>query len=1160
MVNKWNKEQLDAIFSRNANILVSAGAGSGKTAVLVQRIIEMICNKEDPIDINRLLVVTFTKKAAAEMKERITEELINRIQNDPDDNNLRRQFNLISRAKISTIHSFCLDIIRNNFNLAGLDPDFKIIDENLNKLLWQKAMEVTKEMMFSDDDLSSLFEYYGFGRNGEIIDEIISSMFYAYSTEPFPEKWIETSINMLSTDMIEDLPYIETILEISSIIIKGVISEIQNILLILETENSLERYIEIFEKAKDGLISVLSAFDKGFEHVHSTLSRFSFENLKRVSGDVNVEMKEYIKSVKAELSGRIRKLEKDYYSLTAEEIIVQNNGYAEIYIKIVKLFRIFIKNFNELKKIYNSIDYNDMERICLDLLIEEKDGEMIQSNTAKEIMSSIDEIFIDEYQDSNMMQDYILFSVSKCNNGVNNVFMVGDVKQSIYRFRLAMPEIFIKKYKEYEIEKESKKRKINLQANYRSRKEIIDYINELFSDIMTKNVGEIEYNIAQELVLSRDYPQLPDINNVEILLYDRKEELEGEFSEYENVQKEALVIKDKIVDIISNKKITDNNGNLKDTEYRDIVILTRANKNFSSSVRDILLNYSIPVFSEGETGYFDQLEIRLAIAFFNIIDNSLQDIDIIAVMRSFIGGFSLDEIARIKMIDRNAAIYNNLVSASKYDKKSEELITLINKLKNIKNSYRIHEFIIKVFNETFFIEYFRALPSGELRAANLRLLVSRARDYDENINGSLFSFLNYISDISKRDITPESAKTVAENENVVRIMSIHSSKGLQFPCVILANTGKYFNRSDERGKLLVHKGLGVGPEIIDKKRKIRYDSLPKKAITGKIMLENMSEEMRVLYVALTRAMERLYITGGKANINEYIKNLEFRQIGSEYSILFSNSFLEWILKGTKNSSHIKVVEIKDIINEGQDVDEEEIFSYEREEISPEILEKITWEYPFSDISKYPAKITVTELKKFKYNLLADDHIDSKESFDIKNVKPSFIDDVDMLDPKERGTLYHYIMQLLDFKKINDIDDVAEMLLLFKNNDYISAKEYESVDPDLIFAFFKTDIGAMCRKAEKLYKETAFNVALKDFDLGDDKPVLQGVIDLFFEHDGDLILVDYKTDFVRSSEEHLLTERYMDQIEHYSYALSVITGKKVREKYIYSFFLSKEILF
>lgn len=1159
MESKWNAKQKEAINARNADILVSAGAGSGKTAVLVQRIIEMICDKKAPVDINRLLVVTFTKKAAAEMKERITNELLTRLRSEPGNKNLTRQFMLLSQSKISTIHSFCLDVIRNNFGQAGLEPDFKIIDENLNKLLWEKALQKTKENVLNDENLSHLFDYYGFSKNGEAIDSLVAAMHKVCVAQPFPDIWIKQAQENFLCDNITEMEFLKVIMENVVIILKGIRDELSDIEYFLSDEPLLSVYLPVFINAKEEIDKVIAQKDD-YNTLGTALSHFSFMRLPSVRDPQDPEGVEYIKKVKTELSQKLKKLHTDYFSSDPDDIASQNKAFSDVFKLICELYHHFIKIYEIEKRGYNSIDYNDMERICLDILIERKDEGFIQSAAAKEIMESIDEIYIDEYQDSNMMQDHILFSVSKQSFGVHNVFMVGDVKQSIYRFRLAMPELFISKYNEYSQDTGALRLKINLQENYRSRKEIIDYINDTFSVLMTKNAGEIDYTQDQMLRSAMEYPPVGDEAFIGIHVYDKKEETEEGIEELEDAQKEALIIKDIINDLTGTKKIVDANGTIRDIEYRDIVILARSVKGFASDVRDILLSQGIPVYAQGEEGYFDQLEVRLALAFLNIVDNSYQDIDMAAIMRSYIGGFTLEEIARIRMLDKQAYLYSNLESAAENDLKCKKLIDLITSVKREKYSYRLHELIDRIFDRLYFLEYSRALPSGELRIANLRLLLSRAKEYEEGIGGSLFSFLNYVSDMSSKKISPEAAKTIAENENVVRIMSVHSSKGLQFPCVILANTGKKFNRMDERGLLLTHRTLGAGPEIIEKDRKLRYDSVIKKAIAQKTMLENISEEMRVLYVALTRARERLYITGGKAGVEGYISKLARRPAVNEYNVIYAGSFLDWILLSLKDQSLINPVRINQITRE--ESDEYKVYEeiQEAEALDPMTADKISWEYPYLENSKYPAKITVTELKKFRYDLLsgenADDQIDPEFLFD--SHKPAFAEDKALLSPKERGTIYHYVMQLIDFKNTGSFEAVESQLNDFFNRGFLSKREYESINCRYIYSFFDSQIGRRCRLAEKLYKETPFNAVLDIQGDQDDEPVLQGVIDLFFETDDGVVLVDYKTDYVKIGEEDILTRRYKKQLEYYSYALKKLTGRPVLEKYIYSFYLSKSI--
>ena len=901
--------------------------------------------------------------------------------------------------------------------------------------------------------------------------------------------------------------------------------------------------------------------------------------------------------------------------------------------KLEGLILDFSQIFAKRKKEKNMVDFSDVEHFALKILLDENGN---PTEIAKKYQSKFDEIAIDEYQDSNLVQEYILTSISKG----NNIFMVGDVKQSIYKFRQARPDLFLSKYKTYKLKQDKTENddlKIQLFKNFRSRKEVLDFSNLIFSKIMTEELGELNYTEEEYLNLGADYKDTGEDlkTEIDIITIDNKEdeeepeELEVEVDENEDTQDEefkteverkedieveAMFVANKIKQLIDNKfQVYDAKAKEKrDIKYKDIVVLLRSTKISAPIFEKEIIKLGIPVFSDSSSEYLESLEIQTIMNLLKIIDNPLQEIPLVATMRSTIGGFTDNELVEIRLSDKYDNFYNTLLKSKK--DVNEQLRNKINKFLEQIEMWRkeqeylsLDELIWKIYNDTGYFNYVGLMRNGELRQANLKMLFERAKQCESISFKGLYNFINYIEKIKTSSKDMDSAKIIGENDDVVRIMSIHKSKGLEFPVVILANSGKQFNLQDLNSKILLHPELGIGVKYIDYDMQITYDTLSKRAIKNKMKIETLSEEMRVLYVALTRAKEKIIITG-LAKKEKQDKMLENVEKYDELNIMLlskAKSYLDWITlvhlyyeQTMESLATWNVLQKEDIIKmcATQEPEKEEnktdeilkkLNEFKIEDVKANEIQKLLeYQYKYSDATIIPTKTSVTEIKEMKKSALGEKSKKEAENIKMKQCvfreenesekenivskvefpKPKFLqsDEKTEISNAEKGTLIHLCMQKLDINKkeytIQDVKELLDKLVAMKT---ITEQEANAINIKKIYQFTKSNIWQEMTEAQVVEREKPFYINIpaqeiyeKDLE---EKVLVQGVIDLYYiSSNGELVLVDFKTDYVPDKNEQILIERYSSQLQLYKRALESATGKRVDKTYIYSTYLEKEI--
>ena len=1216
MAVKWTDEQKDAILEIGSNILVAAAAGSGKTAVLVERIIQKIVTKQ--IDIDKLLVVTFTNSAAAEMRERILDAIYKKLEEEPENENLQRQITLLAKASICTIDSFCLEVLRNNFyELEGISPNFRIAEVTETELLKQEVLEDLFEEKYEkqDGDFLKLVTTYTSYKDDMPLKDLILKIDNYMQSMPFPEKWLKEKVKMLDRTGKEHEDFAKTVWgeallqELEEELIDGItiLEEIQKDLAI---EPELEDFEKIISNDIEKLLNLknnLDSWDRSFEISQERI--FVDWSRKKVQSSKKDEAKQIRDEVKKRVTKKIEKI-------LIENSEAANEDMQEMYDILVKLQNVileFEEEFSKRKREQNIVDFSDIEHFALKLLVnEDEEGKVVPTDVAKKYQEKFEEIAIDEYQDSNLVQEYILTSVSKG----NNLFMVGDVKQSIYKFRQAMPELFLNKYETYVSKKDKKDKdnlKIQLFKNFRSRDNVLNFTNLVFENIMSSLLGDIEYNEEEYLNVGASYEDIEQNLDTEIMLIDLKEqeaqnveniEEQEEIEKIEDIEIEAKLVAKRIKELIDEKfQVYDKKiEGFRDITYKDIVILLRSPKNKAPIYEQELAKLDVPVFSDSSQEYLESIEIETILSLLKIIDNPMQDIPLVTVLRSNIGDFTDNDLVEIRLSDKTASFYECLQKArlnvnDKLRDKIQDFLDDLDKWRKEQEYLQLDELIWKIYTDTGYYNYVGLMPNGEVRQANLKMLFERAKQYETVSFKGLYNFLRYIERLKIGNGDLSSAKIIGENDNVVRIMSIHKSKGLEFPVVFLADLGKQFNFMDLNESILLHQEMGVGVKYIDYEKQIQYDTLSKLAIRNKMLKEILSEEMRILYVALTRAKEKLILTG---RVRDYEKQIEkmTKQVNM-YSktqnkinpILVKKykTFMDWILlvylyeidKELKQIS-LSVVSKEGLINGLESKEKEKIDinsilqNYKIDEKDYQKVEDLLkYEYENVLATKIPTKTSVTKIKEMKQQekqgetIIQDNEKTTQEEPKLLDFPtPNFLKNKEeerTLTGAQKGTIIHKCMQRLNEKIDYDYDKVEELVQELVLKGIITQNEAKQIDINKILQFTKSKIWEDLKNAKEVYREKPFYINIpaneiynKDIE---EKVLVQGIIDLYYIDAQDQItLVDYKTDYVQKGQESELIQKYEDQLEIYKKALEEALGKKVKNVYIYSTYLGQMLKF
>ncbi len=1210
---KWTDDQKKVIDLRDRNILVSAAAGSGKTAVLVERIITMLTDQDHPLDVDRLLVVTFTEAAAGEMKERIADAIEKKLFDEPDNEHLSRQATLIHNAQITTIHSFCLSVIRDHFHAISIDPAFRVGEEGELTLLRQDVLEEVLEEKYQEKDprFLAFVSAYGGGKSDKKIREYILKIYDYSRSYPQPEKWLRECMASYEVESVEELEnafYMSLMKERVKAYLQDAEDILQRGILLclkedgpLAYESTLKKDLQIVQALKeaDGYQCLSEAFGK------VAWSRLVSNKDKSVS---ELKIKQ-VKELRDEVKKLIKTIGAQYFYAPVEEILSDLKLCKEPVEELVDLLVSFGKAFEEKKRDRNLIDFSDMEQYALKILTEEKDGILVPSPVAKEYQDYFKEIMIDEYQDSNMIQETILTSVSTVSQGKYNIFMVGDVKQSIYRFRLSRPELFMEKYNTYQL-KDSLTQRIDLHKNFRSRSQVIDSVNAIFRQLMARDLGGIDYDDDAALYVGASYKETDFVDNkTEVLLYENKGE-EGEDLQVSDKELEARGVALKIKELMDHHQVIDKKtGDFRPLRYSDIVILMRSTSGTGDVFSEILTREGIPNYTGTKEGYFASQEIGILLDYLRVLDNKYQDLPLAAVLTSPMGGAKEEDLARVKSAypDQafHQAVFSYVEDLKKEDGKNKEKDPIlkcmeeIDKFRKMLSYTSMHELLWKIMDDTGYEDYVSAMPGGEVRKANLQILIQKARSFESTSYKGLFHFIRYIEKLQRYNVDYGEASVEDEGSDSVRIMTIHKSKGLEFPVVFLSGIGKRMNLQDASAAVLLHSKMGIGLDAMNLELHTKRPSIIKKVIQREEYMDTWAEELRILYVALTRAKEKLIITGVGSDLEKKMEPYKCQDGSSQedkflkvlpYHVRVGvSTYMDWLIPAVCRISDpdlisLKLIEgtkivtgeIKNILTE--DIHRWTLESWDTEtvynkEMEASIREQFSFQYPFEDSKNQKLKYTVSELKKrIRLQEMTEEALEEAiyEEPELTPLIPKFLQEESSLTGALRGTAYHRVMELVPYEEIQEdqedltIEKLKEILLRFVEEGKLDKKEADCIRVEDVLGFIKSPLGnRMIRAAENqmLFKEQPFVLGVLESEVeenGNPEELLlvQGVIDVYFQEEEDLVLLDYKTDRVRDEEE--LIKRYHGQMDYYEKALSQITGKKVKERIIYSFCLKKEI--
>lgn len=1168
----WTTEQQQVIDLRNRNILVSAAAGSGKTAVLVERIVKIITDKNHPVDIDHLLIVTFTNAAAAEMRERIGNAIEKALDEQPGDEHLLRQLTLIHNAQITTIDSFCLYVVRNHFHEIDLEPNFRIGDEGELKLLREDVLGRVLEQNYEEpsEAFSDFVEGYASGRTDAALNEMILQLYEFSRSYPWPEKWLDSFVGAYRIETREELDRAEWLAPLTENI-RFVLKDCEQLLKQALAVTQQDDGPDMYEKAVRSDLEKYEGLSKltSFCELSGALSDIKYDRLASSRGfEGDPDKLELVKSLREQAKDVVKKLCKQYFFCSPEMMIEQLERTEPMLEEVVRLTKQFADEFAAAKRRKNLVDFHDVEHFALQILVDEETEKA--KKTAEEFRDTFEEIMIDEYQDSNEVQETLLRSISREERGENNIFMVGDVKQSIYRFRLARPELFMKKYDSYSLE-ESTTQRIDLHKNFRSREEVLTCTNDIFYKIMARSLGNVEYDAEAALYPGASYPAIEMKKTAgkeetaeeqtkqsiadftpEILLADSNDELleDTEFSDKKTL--EAKIVAEEIRHLMKTQPVTDKaTGELRAARYSDIVILLRSLSGWADSLVEVLNGNGIPAHTVSSTGYFSTVEVQTVLSMLRLLDNPRQDIPMAAVLRSPMAGLTDEELAVLRLEDGSVPFHEAVlelaeglyeedgqkeISDSEADSEADQKqgrnadektenhieITAHRKLLKFYKKYKqlrqlvpdtpIHELIEIILRETGYGHYVAAMPAGNRRTANLNMLLEKAAAYEKTSYKGLFHFVRYIDELQKYDVDFGEADMVGENEDVVRIMSIHKSKGLEFPIVIVSGMGKNFNKQDTRSKMVLHPELGIGLDYMDGKKRIKSPTIAKKAIAKQIDLENLGEELRVLYVALTRAKEKLILTG---TLKDAPEKLEFFRQQANLSKAAdrplsyltregASGYLDWILPAVLSygdkypvriveAAELVLDEVENQLEQNEDLTEriEEIEAADTQLVG-QLKQRFSQRYPYQTDILRKNKYSVSELKhramREKFEAEQEETIPAFLEEPVTPTIPLFIQREESVEQETanrgalRGTAVHRVMECYDFASEKSVHEQMEAM---EKEEKITADMRALVREQTVADFVSSETGkrmALAQRGGALYREKPFVMGFTEEEL------------------------------------------------------------------------------
>ena len=1232
----WTKEQQRAIETRGKNLLVAAAAGSGKTAVLVERIIQQLLNGD--CDVDRMLVVTFTHAAADEMRMRMETAIRKQLELETDEKKqerLERQMVLLSGASITTMHSFCQSIVRQNFSAIDLDPEFRLAaDERELDMMKQDALSKLFEEEYERGDevfLHFADDFGGNERGDESLYRLLLDVYKYAQSQPFPEVWLESLSKQFSfyeNQELWDTPWFSIVKQDVRLELEPARQECTKMMELIE-EHGIEAYRETALLDKELLDKIYAEWhEENWEGLHKSFLHLNFERLGQLRGvddSIKAVANDCIKPLRESYKKRLNGL-KERYFFDAADIILEDMRLASPDVKeLCRLTIRFSEKFAESKREKCVADFNDLEHFAIRILCADekpKDGMLLRpSEIARALQEKFQTVMVDEYQDTNGVQEVILSLVSSTNTP--NLFCVGDVKQSIYRFRLADPTLFLRKYKEYP-QLGAEFERINLSKNFRSRPEILDCINDIFAQVMVPGTMEMEYDKEAALYHGLEYPpccgnSLAGPSEIILVHHGDSEEsflesqpIKGDEENSEEIDKidglalEAQLIADRLHSLMKKDTMVfdKNTEHYRKMCWRDAVILLRSMKGVADKILDVLRQNNIPAYAATDGGYFEAQEIRTMLSLLSVLDNAHQDIPLAAVLTSPMGGMSFEELAMLRVATKEEDLYAALLQAGDPEtqvspmvqEKAEAFLRKLSGWRSLLRELSVPQLIWKLYRDTGYYDYVGCLKGGLLKQANLRMLADRAAEYEKTNYRGLFRFLRFVDRMQEMDSDLAAARTLGESEDVVRIMTIHKSKGLEFPIVFVAAMGKNFNERSASEQVLLHREYGLGPYCVNYEARFRYPTFARQAIASKIRQEGKAEEMRILYVALTRAREKLILVGTLSR-NGSVRRLAdrwSRYVGRkqvqlpDYASLSARSYLEWVVAALmhhrdgevlrkavsdpcewspfldyEDSSHWEISLVQTGTTEGSQPSNPEsdallekvkkMEQLESTEYRDEVRRLLNWQYDLHDLEQVPAKLSVTELKQ-RFSEQEDGTTGLLSVSEEQTWKrPAFLQEKKGLTGAEYGTLLHTVMQHVDARGDLSYEGIKKQLEQLAKKEIFPQEQMPIIHIKTVQGFFLSKLGERLRNAKNVWRELPFScmIPAQQFyaQAKDEELFVQGIIDLLFEEkDGSLILVDYKTD--KNTEEKLVKQKYQLQLRIYSQVTEQILGRRVQEKYLY----------
>ena len=1207
----WTNEQQAAIDSRGQTLLLSAAAGSGKTAVLVERIIRRLLDKEYPVDITELLVVTFTKAAAAEMRDRIGTALMKAL-SETQDPRVERQLALLPSAQISTLHAFCQHVIRKYFYTIDLDPAFSIAGEEELNLLRRQVLEDVFLSYYEDDEKASvlypLADMFGSDRGDDVLMDTVSRMYTYARSMAWPEHWLKAAAqayDVAPDAVIDDMVWAEPVKDAVRRILEEDVRRYEGVLYHL-------RQREAFAPACDQFTAEQAALRQAVQaQSWNDLSRFvraiDFPRLKglRKLSDEDKAVWERCKKVRDDVKKDITKtLQPVYFSATPEEWLTGMRTMKPVMAGLVTLTLDFAKAYGAAKKEKGWIDFSDLEHFCLQILLapDASPEHPVPSAAAEELRSQYEEVFIDEYQDTNGVQELITRLVS----GDDNRFMVGDIKQSIYRFRLADPTLFLDKYQSFSRDEKAVQRCIDLGRNFRSVPVILDAVNDVFLRAMTRDAAGMDYGEREKLYAGR---QAPDDDRwiggpveVDIVPTAKDDEDDDGSTAFE---KESRFIARRIGELLaSGRMAARKDGMLEPLSYRHIVILLRSMAGKADVLIQALQEGGIPAYAEQSGGYFAAVEVQVMLSLLRCIDNPEQDLAMAAVLRSPLVGLDETALADVRLAG-DGTLWQNLpsyaVALPEGDDKKEDLLQFMETFDSWRTYSRRHgvaELLQRLYDDTAYVDFVGAMPGGDVRQANLKALYDRAQQYEDAGFRGLFRYLQLMDKMKEDGLDLATAKVVSENEDVVRIMSIHKSKGLEFPVVFVADLGKAFNRRDMQDQILFHNRLGIGLKQYDPEWRMSYPTLIWSGIAAQLRWEGTAEEERILYVAMTRARDQLILTGHSTHVAD-----DWQRWTSRLNPAQAKSYFDWVMPAALDTFgaradteharpgaawqgdiwdvHITLAGTAAAADDEACEQEPRLEALRRGDATgtpiPDWLDaQLSWQYAYPQAVRTAAKFSVSEVKR-KYQELHSDELAEEEGLSIpagaviaaapgeddafSELPPWLAEEEEKVSGAQRGTALHKALQYITPAADQTVDTLRREIETFVRQGLLSRDEAKLVYVPVLAAFCQSDLGRRMAMSLELHREYPFTVLLAGGDPlpaveGGERILIQGVIDCLFREDDGWILVDYKSD--RLEREDAFRKRYAVQLALYKRAVEQITGRPVSETYIYSLHLQKEI--